>query len=522
MKYYYSKVVFCTHFGSVLSGRFRDLLGSPSFSALWLLSFSLTRTLIEFELQDSLSLAPFSSIAHAVSYFLLCYVVTLFVLHVGLKRGISEAFKWTNIVFVFLPFPPIIDHLFSSQNHLYQYASKEHLLGNLLTFFSKYSDASLGQQILGIYIVIVTFTAVYRARRRIIPSAAAPLVLYLFSVFASVGWVRGLLPSGSYDFLEARYMASRILHQGYTFFYVFLSVLFVSVWWLIRHWKTFRSLLSSLRPVRSLHMVQMGMFGLLTASSPIAPEMLGANVVCITLAILLAWWLVAFLNDFSDKKIDQVSNTGRFHSRFPRLSHQLTGWIFWLAICSFMLTLSLGTVPLILWALYILGGVVYSLPPFRFRRNILGSSFIGFGSANLYLMGATAFIAPNYNWWEVINWNYALIILLGFGLSGYIKDEKDRFADKIDSVDTIFTRYPYQTARKRVWFLLGAGWISVSLLSVDILTACLAYACFGLSMYFYYRYKPAILQIAMFQCFFLFLNIYTLVNKPLLNDCIVW
>lgn len=499
-----------------------NLLGDPSFSAVWLLSFSLIRTFIEFELQNSFSLAQYSSIAHAVSYFLLCYVVTLFVLRLGLKRGISEAFKWTNLVFVFLPFPPIIDYLFTSNNHLYQYASREHLLGNLLTFFSKYSDASLGQQVLGIYIVIVTFTAIFIVRRRIIPAIAFPLTLYIFSVLASVGWIRGLLPSGSYDFFAARYMASRILHQGFTFFYVFVSVLFLSIWWFIRHRQTFYPLLMSLRPVRSLHMVMMGVFGLLTSSSPTAPEMFVLNVMCITLAILLSWWLIAFVNDYSDFKIDRVSNGSRFHACFPLLSHQQIGWTFWLGICSFMLILSLGILPLILWALYILGGIVYSLPPFRFRRNILGSSFIGLGSANLYLLGSTSYISTNSNWWEIINWSSAFIILLGFGLSGYIKDEKDRNADRMDGVDTIFTRLEYAKARKVVWVLLFSGWIMISLLSPDRLTACIAVVCIGLGMFLYYKYKPATWQIALFQLFFLFLNIYTFMNKSFIKDYIVW
>ena len=508
-KYFYPKILW-------------KLLGLPSFSALWLLTFALVRTIIEFELQNSFSLASFSSIAHAVSYFLLCYVVTLLVLRVGLRREMSEAFKWTNVVFIFLPFPPIIDYLFSSKIHLYQYADRGHLLGNLISFFSKYGDASLGQQALGIYIVIVTFTVIYITRRRIIPALAAPLFLYTFSVFASVDWIRGLLPSGSYDSLEARFMASRILHQGYTFFYVSVSVLFVSIWWLIRHRETFPSLIASIRPVRSFHMVQMGIFGLLTSSSPTAPEMFWTNVICITPGILMTWWLTAFINDYSDLKIDKISNSSRFHTCFPGFSRQLTSWISWLGICSFMVVMSLGIVPLILWALYILGGMVYSLPPIRFRRNILGSSFIGLGSANLYLLGSTAYIAPNSNWQDVIDWTSALLILLGFGLSAYIKDEKDRTADRMDGVNTLFTRFEYKKARKWVWFLLLVGWIIISRLSVDLLTTCLAYSSIAVSVYFYHRNKPATWQIALFQCFFIFLNVHTLMNKNFIADYIVW
>ncbi|UCH96941.1 MAG: UbiA family prenyltransferase [Candidatus Aminicenantes bacterium] len=502
--------------------KFLYLLELPSFSAIWLLSLSIIRTLIEFDLQNSIALAQLSSIAHAVSYFVLCYAVTLFVFWLGLKKDISAAFKWTNIVFVILPFPPIIDHIFSSTIRLYQYAPKEHLLGNLITFFSKYGDASLGQQTLGIYIIIISFIAIYIARRRIIPAIAAPLALYIFSVFASIGWIRGLLPSGSYDFLEAKYMASRILHQGFTFFYIFTAILIFIIWWFILNFKTFRSLLISIRPIRSFHMVQMGIFGLLQSPHPVAPEMFGMNAISITLSILLGWWLVAFVNDYADFKIDRISNANRFHVCFPEYSRQAKDWMFWFGICSIILTMSLGIIPLVLFALYILGGIIYSLPPLRFRRNILSSSFIGLGSANLYLVGSTSYIPPNTNWWEVVNWSSALIILLGFGLSGFIKDEKDRVPDKIEGVTTIFTRFEYSKARKLAWFLLFCGWIIISLLSTGILAVCFSSVCIALSMYLYYKSKPVTWQILLFQFFFLFLNIYTFVNKFFVKNYIVW
>ncbi|KHD04835.1 hypothetical protein PN36_06805 [Candidatus Thiomargarita nelsonii] len=497
--------------------------GSPIFSALWLLLVSIVRSVIEIKLQEPFLYAEISTVAHFLSFYLLCYVVTAIIIFYGRNKGLYDALAWTNLVFIILPFPPLIDYVVYVEPQIYSYAPKEHFLGNLLTFFSMYGDGSWGQRILGAYVFFMTGFSVFLSHKKIIRAFIASLANYLYTAFVSVEWIRSLLPSGSVDVPEAIYISDSVINQGFTIYYVLIAQIFVLTTWFLSHKNALPSLIASLRPIRSLHWVLVGMLGIALSSNPLPWALIITQLIVITFSCLLGWWFIALVNDYNDLAIDKLSNPKRLFVQMPQLINEKEAWFGWLAITSTLMALSLGLIPFLLMLCYLFGGIVYSVPSsLKVRRYAISSSSIGAGSALFYLMGTMAYIPIDGMVFENINWYVVFALIFGFGMAGYIKDEKDSFADKQAGVATLFTIFPYNQARKITGLLLLGGWCVLLTISLNLYTFIIGCLCAIAAILLYSKQKNPIIQISLFQVFLASMIISGLLNKEIIQDYIIW
>jgi len=502
------------------------IFGSPFFSSLWFLLFSIVRIVIELRLQEPFLEAEISTVAHFLSFYLLCYVVTAIIIFYGRNQGLYDALAWTNVAFIILPFPPLIDYLVYVEPQIYSYAPQEHFLGNLLTGFSVYGDASWGQRILGVYVSVIIGLAVFLSHQRIIRAFMASLANYLYTAVVSVEWIRPLLPSGSINVPEAIYMSDLVINQGFTIYYVLIAQLLLLIVWLLSHKNALPSLIASLRPVRSVHWVLVGWLGIALSPNPLPWELVISHLIVITFSCLLGWWFIALVNDYNDIAIDKLSNKNRLFVQSPQLINETEAWFCWLAITSTLTALSLGLVPFILMLCYLIGGIVYSVPPPlklpKPRRYTISSSSIGAGSALFYLMGSMIYVPLDGFAFNDINWYVLFALTIGFGMAGYIKDEKDAFADKPAGVATLFTKFPYNKARKITGLLLFGGWCILLTISLNLYTFLVGGVCAIVAMSLYSKKNNPLIQISLFQVFLASMIIVGLLNKEIIYNYIIW
>jgi len=502
------------------------LFGSPIFSSLWFLLFSIVRIIIELRLQEPFLEAEISTVAHFLSFYLLCYVVTAIIIFYGRNQGLCDALAWTNIVFIILPFPPLIDYVVYVEPQIYSYAPKEHFLGNLLTFFSMYGDGSWGQRILGAYVFFMTGFSVFLSHKKIIRAFIASLTNYLYTSLVSVEWIRSLLPSGSMNVPEAIYISDSVINQGFTIYYVLVAHILLFTIWLASHKNALPSLIASLRPIRSVHWVLVGWLGIALYPNPLPWELVISHLIVITFSCLLGWWFIALVNDYNDIAIDKLSNQNRLFVQMPQLINEREAWFCWLAITSTLMALSLGFVPFTLMLCYLFGGIVYSVsPPLKLpkpRHYTISSSSIGAGSALFYLMGSMAYIPLDGIIFQYINWYVLFALTIGFGMAGYIKDEKDRFADKQVGVATLFTKLPYNQARKITGLLLLGGWCILLTISLSLYTFIIGCLCAIAAILLYSKQNNPLIQISLFQFFLVSMIISGLLNKEIIHDYIIW
>ncbi len=503
------------------------IFGSPIFSSLWFLLFSIVRIVIELRLQEPFLEAEISTVAHFLSFYLLCYVVTAIIIFYGRNQGLYDALAWANVAFIILPFPPLIDYVLYVEPQIYSYAPQEHFLGNLLTVFSVYGDASWGQRILGVYVSVIIGLAVFLSHKRIIRALKASLANYLYTAVVSVEWIRPLLPSGSMNVPEAIYFSDSVINQGFTIYYVLIAHILLFTIWLASHKKALPSLIASLRPVRSVHWVLVGWLGIALSPNPLPWELVISHLIVITFSCLLGWWFIALVNDYNDIAIDKLSNPNRLFVHMPQLINERETWFCWLAITSTLTALSLGFVPFILMLCYLIGGIVYSVPPPlklpKPRRYTISSSSIGAGSALFYLMGSIAYIPLDGIAFNDINWYVLFALTLGFGMAGYIKDEKDAFADKQAGIATLFTKLPYKQARKITGLLLLGGWCILLTISLNNLyTFIVGCVCAIVAISSYSKQNNPLIQISLFQVFLASMIISGLLNKEIIHDYIIW
>ena len=489
------------------------LFEKPSFSALFFLVLAYIRTIIEYTIQKNFGLAVNASVAHSISFYLLCYVITLIIIYLGRKKGINDSFKWTNIVFILLPFPPIVDYYLFNPATVYSYSSIEHFWGNYFTFFNKYTDASPGQKLLGIYIFTTIFICVFKSRKRTFPSLMASLSSYTYTVLISIPWIQHLFPSFSARNIEAVNMSSIALHQKFCIFYIFLSLILLLALWILKDPYILKPLINTLSPVRSLHMIQMGWFGLIQSDIAVLPDFFLSNIIILTISILFAWWLIALVNDYYDIDIDKISNRNRLLVAVPKYKTSLTGWLYWIGLFSILSTISVGVTPAVIISIYIAGGLIYSIPPIRLRYYIFSPSFIGIGSMLLYLFGSSYYIVSINQWLTKINYTSVLILLFAFSLSAYIKDEKDRNSDRVDNIKTLFTLFDYKKAKTISTIFLFSGWTMLYIFVNGMLLNMIYFSCIAATIYISYKQKSAMWHIINFQIFIFINNIVCLSDK---------
>ncbi|MHA1269241.1 MAG: UbiA family prenyltransferase [Candidatus Helarchaeota archaeon] len=168
------------------------------------------------------------------------------------------------------------------------------------------------------------------------------------------------------------------------------------------------------------------------------------------ISIFFCWQFCISLNDIFDIEIDRITNPDRPYVKgyLGKKKYIIISLIY--VIISIISSIFLGFVPLILISIFLFLGYIYSAPPIRMRKYIIGTLFIGGASALSYFAGL-------YSINNIINLNQLTIgILIFFALSmgTVVKDYKDYEGDKKAGVSTIFTKFGLEKGTRIASILL--------------------------------------------------------------------
>lgn len=205
------------------------------------------------------------------------------------------------------------------------------------------------------------------------------------------------------------------------------------------------SFLKNLRVLPTLSFLLMLFFGWYFSNS--------FNIIDLILgliSIFFTWQFCISVNDIFDIEIDKVTNPDR-----PYVKGLITRKKY-IIISSIMIAISVITsyfmsiISMIFVISFIILGYIYSAPPFRLRKYIIATLFIGAGSVLSYFAGV-------YSGVLIINWTQFMIgilILIALSMGSVVKDYKDYKGDSKAEVKTLFTIFGLEKGVKIASILL--------------------------------------------------------------------
>jgi len=207
------------------------------------------------------------------------------------------------------------------------------------------------------------------------------------------------------------------------------------------------------------------------------------------LAVFFAWEYTSLLNNWYDREIDKKLGKKReFLKRFKQKSYWVVITFFFLA--SFFCSLPffpLGTF-LILFSLFL--GTIYSVPPFRLRKHIFSSCFIGAGTVIALALGMLPF-KPSPSILSLF-----LIVFFSVSVGTMIRDFESAEIDKRLGIKTVFSLLGREKGKKVATLLLFLSFLFPipffpQLFYILILNAILAVGIF----YFTENYRIVIILV---------------------------
>lgn len=210
-----------------------------------------------------------------------------------------------------------------------------------------------------------------------------------------------------------------------------------------------KSILKTIRPLRSIHFMIMVFFGSFLSSFSLSYLFNLLFTILGMIGIFFAWQFNLIVNDIFDIEIDKISHEERILSKdlISRRNYVYIGVVYLsvsLVITCILGLLAQNFLPLIFVSLFMIMGYIYSGPPFRMRKYPFQTLFIGLGSFLAFYVGffmGTFIILYR----ELI---VSILIFVALSLGTVVKDYKDYEGDKKDNVNTIFTKYGLKTGSR--------------------------------------------------------------------------
>lgn len=161
------------------------------------------------------------------------------------------------------------------------------------------------------------------------------------------------------------------------------------------------------------------------------------NLILGLVSIFFTWQFCISLNDIFDIEIDRISNPDRPYVKglIERKKYIIISII--IAVISIILILFVDIISTIFIICFLILGYIYSAPPFRLRRYLIGTLFIGAASALSYFSGIFSGVY-SLSWYQIM---IGVLIFVALSMGTVVKDYKDYQGDKNQDIDTIFTKY---------------------------------------------------------------------------------
>jgi len=401
--------------------------------------------------------------AHTISFFFCVFAGGIFILKILTKERVMKLLNLVSLGFIILPLAPVIDYFIFGRRYGYDYLPKDLFFDMLITFKPPFTWAGVGQIFILYSIILLASIYVFIKTKMLSKSIIAFFIFLIFSLTVSVPSINPLIQTPTYQ-------------TSFFIYFLSLTIIFIMLIIKVTRKGMITSLLISIRPMKTLHFILMTILGIFVASKinmsnvfsyPITEE-LGIVIMSI-ITIVSIWWFTALLNDIYDIGIDKISNKKRLLVEGHCSVSQLKQIAIAIGIFSLMLSYVLGPV-IVPSAMAIALAIIYSVPPFRLRRTLFSSIFIGAGSSLAFLIGIFTPAPPLSNMGiipvlELYSISLklifiAMVIFIALSTGTVVKDLKDYRGDKKQFIKNIFTVYGMDKGLKISSFLLFISFLS--------------------------------------------------------------
>jgi len=439
-----------------------------------------------------------STLVHyALFYFLALFGIMFIVwFFSGKKVGLPSLFLFALPV---IWLPAIIDIVASSGNGFvmsYIFDNGRQLLFDFLTFFGPHftEGATIGIRVEVVIFLFGIGFFVRRAGKKFWTIFFAVLISYtfIFSLFA----LPGILYTASHihaldsnqvttvGFLNNAIAGSNIKQNiqdglmNYSSYVIFfslgfnklmsqifflLSVFLLAFWFYKTQKEKFLAVLKNSRPERVLF------YGILLSAGALAAfvEGLGSfkswvdvmSFACLLISWYGGWMFAVHTNDIADVAIDSISNSDRPITGGKLSSEEMKQTaVIWLLI-SLVGSFIVGYYPFFMNLVFLTVYYIYSMPPLRFKRVPIFSSFLISVAALSSILCGFFFLSTikDFNIFPMMT---ALGIMLIFTLGVNIRDMKDVDGDRAEGIMTLPVIFKEDGA-KVVGALLAASFLLV-------------------------------------------------------------
>lgn len=410
-----------------------------------------------------------------ISYFIILSIVLAAFISRLSKRPFIEVLRFGLGFCLIVLLPPLIDHYVFHRVAGYDYGTTKNYLENILTLTFTSGEASRGIAIEILLVLIAMSAFVWYFTRSLRKTVIA--------------WF------GSSFFIITLSTPSLMLGEKINFFVPYFLPIYYFTPLLIgcsialekyRPGSLIR-ILKNIRPIPSIAFV------LTTFTGYLAAKHLGGKedfslLILASVSVFFSWLFAVFINDIFDKPIDMISNPQRPLPQgfFSIREYLLISSFFAIYAISFSAIINIYTATgIIIWLIL---GILYSVPPLRLRLNLSGHLVIGISFALSFCIGFFSIIPSVSLLLNQVNLPFISILILSGTLIPLAKDIKDEMADRKAGIKNLFTIFGSTTGRLITTLIISLSLaypIFVVALDLREKMACLIIS--ALASYFYLR-----------------------------------
>lgn len=466
----------------------------------WVITFTALvagRLGIEHVLNDMTLQTPgyyFYQSAHHFFTFLCIFLVILIATTWLARVKLREAANILTVGFLLIWIPPIIDEIATHGKGTWSFYTFDSILGlwqRYLTFFGDQPEIGITYGIRVEIAIAVIALGLYTFMKtgKLLRGLFATWVTYTlffflgalpsFVTFALLGWEKGFLlvsendiaglmlsPTALFGLIPPSSLSSLSVKMSLVFASLDIILIDIILFFFFRtyfiaRWKNARI------PQIFFHnglLLLGGSLALVYAPGSFTPDLFHGLALFISCSsVTLAWLASVVINDFSDQKIDALTNPTRplQSGSIPPDLYQTFGILFFLA--SLLLMALVSTQATIFLAIYQGIAWLYSAPPLRLKRFPLVATGLASGASLLILLSGYLVFAAEKSI-SALPWQIPVFFFVAYTLLIPIKDFKDTPGDRADGVLTL----PVLLGEVRAKHLIGAFYFFFFITSIFI------------------------------------------------------
>ena len=419
---------------------------------------------------------------HVTAFYFTVFLAGVLIISFFSKEKPRKVANIVLLMFWVIVPAPIIDHFIFGRQIPYRYILPEKFVENLLTFLlgSRIPPGLLMQLyaiiFLGAFYVLIKSLKTVKPMRiwKRIGGASIRAGLTTISLLFVITTLT-TLPLLIVNALEqVGYPYEQFGSQHHIFLFIFfllLAIVLAAILVDMSNKKILPLLLKNLRVFRTLHFALMGIIGIIAAGSLIFFQNISKGtiyiddlpfiILCLLVPPLL-YQFAGLINDIYDIEIDKTVRKKSALITGILTKSQYLHLAILVAVISFVISILLGHIPMLLTLIYIFFAYAYSVPPLRLRNSLFSSSIIGLWSVLAFLMGyfTTNHVEPvfigNYEFWvpfTTVNLTsnaivIALMIFFALSMGPILTDLKDYEGDKKAGVKSVYTVYGLDKGKK--------------------------------------------------------------------------